>query len=85
MFKNLFQKPVAIEPAFYENGSEILGVFPIHDSNNKILLPKYPENLYQVDFGQNIFVDLQFPFPLLSLFIEKKKEKFVEIRRDSDR
>lgn len=52
MFKNLFQKPVAIEPAFYENGSEILGVFPIHDSNNKILLPKYPENLYQVDGRQ---------------------------------
>ena len=52
MFKNLFQKPVAIEPALYENGSEILGVFPIHDSNNKILLPKYPENLYQVDGRQ---------------------------------
>lgn len=52
MFKNLFQKPVVIEPTFYENGSEILGVFPIRDSNNKIVLPKYPERLYQVDGKQ---------------------------------
>lgn len=52
MLKKLFQKPVAIEPTFYENGSEILGVFPIRDSDDKILLPKYPENLYQVDGKQ---------------------------------
>ncbi|GGE27202.1 hypothetical protein [Streptococcus himalayensis] len=52
MFKNLFQKPLVIEPTFYENGSEILGVFPIRDSDDKILLPKYPEQLYQVDGKQ---------------------------------
>ncbi|HFI0102121.1 TPA: hypothetical protein ACGORV_000404 [Streptococcus suis] len=52
MLKKLFQKPVAIEPTFYENGSEILGVFSIRDSDDKILLPKYPENLYQVDGKQ---------------------------------
>lgn len=52
MFKKFFQKPLAIEPAFYENGSEILGVFPIRDLNHKIVLPKYPERLYQVDGRQ---------------------------------
>ena len=52
MLKKLFQKPVVIEPTFYENGSEILGVFPIRDSDDKILLPKYPEQLYQVDRKQ---------------------------------
>lgn len=52
MFNKLFQKPLAIEPVFYESSSGILGVFPIYDSNNKILLPKYPENLYQVDGRQ---------------------------------
>ncbi|MGT2754247.1 hypothetical protein [Streptococcus ovis] len=54
MFNKLFQKPLAIEPAFYESSSGILGVFPIRDSNSKILLPKYPENLYQVDGKQVI-------------------------------
>ncbi|WP_418968683.1 hypothetical protein [Alloscardovia omnicolens] len=49
MFKKLFQKPREIEPNFYENGSEFLGVFPLVESDEKISLPKYPERKYQVD------------------------------------
>ncbi|GGE37149.1 hypothetical protein GCM10011510_18090 [Streptococcus himalayensis] len=41
-----------MQPVFYENTSEILGVFPIRDSDDKLLLPKYPEKLYQVDGKQ---------------------------------
>lgn len=49
MFKKLFQKPREIEPNFYENGSEFVGVFPLVESDEKVSFPKYPERKYQVD------------------------------------
>ncbi len=43
MFSKLFKKPEVVKPNFYENGSHIIGVFPLSESEGKLLFPKYPE------------------------------------------
>lgn len=52
MFKKLFQRPIVMGPAFFEDGSEVVGFFPVHDSDRKLSFPKYPELLHQPDEKQ---------------------------------
>lgn len=52
MFKKLFQKAIQVEPNFYENGSNILGVFPLTESTDKKIFPKYPEMKFLIDGHQ---------------------------------
>lgn len=53
MFSNLFKKAQQIEPNFYEKGDSFIGVFPLVESSGKVVVPKYPERLYQID-GQAV-------------------------------
>ncbi|NQQ33956.1 hypothetical protein HO875_10570 [Streptococcus suis] len=49
MFSKLFKKTEVVQPNFYESGSHIIGVFPLSESEGKLLFPKYPETQFQVD------------------------------------
>lgn len=52
MFKKLFQKAIQVEPNFYESGPSILGVFPLTESTDKKIFPKYPEMKVLIDGHQ---------------------------------